>query len=367
MSGLEKSTRTSYGTGIRKYFDFTRLHGLVTEAFPPSADILLAFATWMYTLPGRGGKGLTASTIMGYLTAVRSICVDLGFPVTAFYDLRLRRVKRGIKKLRSRKARSRLPITIWLAARLIKSITAQDGMAGTMLTAAICTGIYGLMRAGEMVEKSESGHQGLRRDHVFWDPDRKWVDIRLDNSKTDYFREGVVIRLHANGSSTCPVAKLRAAWDAAVDDSPGAPVFQQANGAPCTYKWLQHSLRMVVDRIGLDKSDYGTHSLRIGGATSLAIAGERPETIKEMGRWKSLSYQLYVRVTADAMRRASSRLGELSTRALQPGFSISGKSTRGWSSMFGGLAIGDATKITADDLGEIAARINGQGGGSARQ
>ena len=42
-------------------------------------------------------------------------------------------------------------------------------------------------------------------------------------------------------------------------------------------------------------TDFGTHSLRIGGATALFAAGADETVIRTMGRWSSDCYRLYVR------------------------------------------------------------------------
>ena len=47
--------------------------------------------------------------------------------------------------------------------------------------------------------------------------------------------------------------------------------------------------------IGENANEFGTHSLRIGGATALFAAGASPEVIRTMGRWSSDCYRLYVR------------------------------------------------------------------------
>jgi hypothetical protein len=41
--------------------------------------------------------------------------------------------------------------------------------------------------------------------------------------------------------------------------------------------------------------DFAGHSLRSGGATSLAEAGVNPSTIQAIGRWSSDTFQIYIR------------------------------------------------------------------------
>ncbi|KAH7886008.1 hypothetical protein F5I97DRAFT_1927878 [Phlebopus sp. FC_14] len=39
----------------------------------------------------------------------------------------------------------------------------------------------------------------------------------------------------------------------------------------------------------------GGHSMRTGGATSLAAAGVSPDNIRAAGRWKSTAFERYIR------------------------------------------------------------------------
>lgn len=43
----------------------------------------------------------------------------------------------------------------------------------------------------------------------------------------------------------------------------------------------------ALEKIGLDKSKYGLHSLRSGGATSAADKGVCDRLFKKHGRWRS--------------------------------------------------------------------------------
>jgi hypothetical protein len=50
-------------------------------------------------------------------------------------------------------------------------------------------------------------------------------------------------------------------------------------------------LKQISKDMGLDERNYSTHSIRIGGSTSLFTAGARPLVIKLLGRWRSDCYQ----------------------------------------------------------------------------
>ena len=132
------------------------------------------------------------------------------------------------KRCPKRKRPPRLPITVWLLARFLPFLNLALHEDATMW-AALCVGVYGLLRAGEFCIKSQKSTP-LLRSQVTWNDDH--IVIHLLESKTDVFREGVDIRIYSNSSSTCPVAALRRCWLSAPRQSPGSPLFQDDTGAP---------------------------------------------------------------------------------------------------------------------------------------
>ncbi len=54
-------------------------------------------------------------------------------------------------------------------------------------------------------------------------------------------------------------------------------------------------LQTTLQKIGLSARDYGTHSLRRGGATWLFLSGVPVPTIKLLGDWKSDCVEQYLR------------------------------------------------------------------------
>ena len=54
------------------------------------------------------------------------------------------------------------------------------------------------------------------------------------------------------------------------------------------YSAMRSIVRSLIEKIGLDKSKYGTHSLRSGGTSELYIEGRSGIFIKSFGWWKNL-------------------------------------------------------------------------------
>ena len=56
--------------------------------------------------------------------------------------------------------------------------------------------------------------------------------------------------------------------------------------------------------------DYAGHSFRIGAATTVAMAGLEDSAIQTLGRWKSSSYLLYIRMNPQQLVAMSSSLSK---------------------------------------------------------
>ena len=263
VSTLAPSTIASYGVGPRMYLEFATAHGL-DNAMPPTKTGLLGFVVYRadFRLSSHG-------SIRGYLAGLKFLCRSLGLSTDAFDNAQLELVMRSIKRDRGTKPRPpRMPITVWILQRIRPLLNLSDP-SQEALWAVLTVAVYGLFRAGELITKKNNA-PCLRRA-VVWFSDR--FEVHLDASKTDVFRHGAIIRVYKNDSTTCAFTALRAHWDHAHDQSPNAPLFQLANGTGVSYTLLHSSLKLLMLRLGADPNLVGTHSLRIGGASTLAILG----------------------------------------------------------------------------------------------
>lgn len=64
-------------------------------------------------------------------------------------------------------------------------------------------------------------------------------------------------------------------------------------------------MKSLVRSIGLDPSQYNTHSLRRGGATSYSLANVSDRMIQVIGGWTSDSYKLYIDTSIGQAREAA--------------------------------------------------------------
>jgi hypothetical protein len=337
MTALALTTMANYESAQKSYFRFSVGHGIrESEMFPPSEGTLIAFATYLFVMEGR-----THGAIQRVLYATKSLCKFLGMSMAAFSSSQLELLLRSIKKKRGPKKRpKRMPITIPVLAEMIEAILSNMRIHDReMKVAALAIGVYGLMRAGEFTSKG-AGYI-LRRADVCWHKHK--VVITLRESKTDIFRQGVDISLFKNGSRTCPHRLLKGAWDTSADKRPSAPLLQNGNGSPFTYKALHSTMKSVCRALGYSGT-IGTHSLRIGGATTLAMLGYPAHVIRTMGRWKSISYQLYVRLMEADFVNVSNKFGSMARAGKGKVFSPSA---------FGGISTDEAADVSFENIDTV--------------
>ncbi|XP_006818763.1 uncharacterized protein LOC102809223, partial [Saccoglossus kowalevskii] len=159
----------------------------------------------------------------------------------------------------------------------------------------VLVAFFGFLRCGEFTVRSYGAFNRefhLCIEDVSFQGDAQ-VFLRLKSSKSDQFREGVVIRLFRN-DRMCPVQSLKRYLSLRVALRPrpslGDPLFVTEDNLPLTRSVFLQYLRRLVCSLGLSSFQFTGHSFRIGAATSAANAGIQDHMIKALGRWSSDSY-----------------------------------------------------------------------------
>ena len=123
--------------------------------------------------------------------------------------------------------------------------------------------------------------------------------INVRASKVDSFNVGTWGNHYKAHNLLCPVTALRDIPRVFPQrfqggEEAGLPIFRRANGAPLWRSQVQVLIDTAAAQEGLPPKRFGTHSLRIGGATALFHAGVPVGIIKRWGRWVSDSFQRYL-------------------------------------------------------------------------
>jgi hypothetical protein len=290
---------------------------LTTEQlYNPTESELIDYVADL-TLEEKGKPhGLSDKTIRVYLSALRHKHAIEGYPDPKEGKVRLQKLLTGVKRHAGTARKPKRPITITLLKELKRHV--DDGtVKGKSYWAVMCMGVHGLFRLGELLPPPASD-QELRFSDLSKKSDAH-ATVHLHRSKTDQFGKGAHVNLFATNDSTCPLkalAELEKAQRAAgitLNDKAMVFTVRKSGKNPCLSKPdLIKKMKQAVAALakehpewGLVSKDFAGHSLRRGGATSLALRGVAEPVLRLLGRWESDAVNLYIDLPVSSLEHAS--------------------------------------------------------------
>ena len=269
---------------------------------PTDEWTLCLFATFL-------ARSVQHSSIKVYLSAVRSLHIEEGFPDPLVNCLRLQRVVRGIKRTQGCSQVQRLPITDDILLNIFNSLdlSLPDHC---MFWAARTLAYFGFLRSAELTVPnlasfSPALHLGVVDISVYSDSHPDCLRVRIKASKTDPFRKGCFIHI---GKGSFPLCALQAVMAyLVVRGNSGGPLFLFQDGRPLSRALLTGWLREILARAGVP-GNFSSHSFRIGAATVASRRGIPDHLIQALGRWSSDAYKSYIRTPSETLASLSSRL-----------------------------------------------------------
>ena len=266
-------------------------------------DKLILFAVWLVE-----GRGLKPATARAYVSTVRAWHERrFGAMLPNYSVARLKAVFKGMERLVGGKPKKlRRGVRTQLLAQAIERSLGNSPLDVT-LRAACEVAFCGLLRVSEYTS-SVKGAYDKRRLPVVGDvsfgvdEDGEYATVMTCPSKKGSKSQGKSVPIELrDGRFLQPVASLRAMLRQR-KAAPDEPLFV-GGGAPLSSAKMTAVVKWLMESVGEDKSLYGSHSLRIGGATAALAGGVPPEVIRIMGRWDSEVYEIYCRMSRQAARR----------------------------------------------------------------
>lgn len=246
-----------------------------------------------------------------YLSAVRALHIQGGFPDPLVGCNRIPLVIRGLRRSKSSSCNQKVPITL-LVLYAIRAQLNLDIHNDMMLWAACCVAFFGFLRASEFTVPphgfSANKHLSLKDISVDKQSVPDNVFMHLKFSKTDQFGKGTNIVLARTDTDVCPVSALMSYLH--VRGSTPGPLFLLSDGTPLTKGKLNVHLQHVLKQCGWP-GIFTLHSFRVGAATTAASLGFPDYLIQALGRWTSDAYKVYVKLPQDRLHLASKSLGTL--------------------------------------------------------
>ena len=306
-NGVAPSTWKTYSSAHRLFLEFCSR--LCFVALPASEGTLILFVTEL-------AQSRAVSTIRTYLAGVRHLHIIHGFTNPLQSTPRLDLVLKGLKRVKLRPGKPRLPITPAILSRIRASLSHSPGYNNTMLWAACCLAFFGFLRCGEFTLPSATAFDAAR--HLTYQDiavdshaEPSTLSVTLKVSKTDQFGRGSTIYLGRGTPDLCPVTAIL--HYLAIRGSLEGPLFKRADGQPLTRKWFVDQIQAALTRVGINAAAYSGHSFRIGAATTAAASGVSDSLIKTLGRWSSDAFQLYIRIPQSELASISPLLATAQT------------------------------------------------------
>jgi hypothetical protein len=251
------------------------------------------------------------STIRVKLYGIRWFTMESCFPDPLEGKPRLKRVLKGLKKLRG-SVNIKEPLSPGLLTNLVKAARGR-GFEATAISTAIQVAFFFLLRVSEfagqdlthmskfILRKCDVRFKLKGRVVSYMDgPDE--AELFIKGSKTDSVMQGCYRSHFVSGAYLCPVKAL-VKWFYTIEGlvQPQDPLFSiptqvdRITGVAKT-KVLSRSqvakaIKAFASSDGLSSAEVSTHSCRSGGATALLRAGVDPAVIQVVGRWASGTLQ----------------------------------------------------------------------------
>jgi hypothetical protein len=279
-------------------------------------------------------QNLKPGTVSGYLAGVRFMLENMSVKTSFMDDSKaIKRTKAGLHILHratiGQAEESRLPFTTDMVAYASDVLYNYSDTTSLAIKTAMQLGLSTVSRYSAYIRTSE--------DHFFRSQDIVFIiepgcssqaslrvtsefihnysfckvtgiSVYARSAKNDPDGVGCAIPFDKSDMRSDQSFNLiRSCYDWAAHARPkyNAPFFSTSDGWKLTYKVMNKAIKDTAIHFGFNPEKFSTHSLRIGGASILAAAGVPDSLIQLLGRWRSLTFLQYIRLTTTQYKRAS--------------------------------------------------------------
>jgi hypothetical protein len=298
-SALATNSFNTYRSGVNHYIKFCQFHNL--NPLPLVEPILENFCVYLSSKVGY-------KSIKVYLCGVQHYSKMFCYRERICDMVRLEYVLLGIRRSQgtAHLRPTRPPVTFHLLQIICRYISHTENQHDYhMLTSATLLAFFGLLRVSEYTCPSTSMFDPsvhLSPQDIAFHSERQMASVFIKSSKTDPFRQGVIVRLAVLNHPLCPVKALFRYI--AIRGTEQGPLFIYSSGAFLTRIHLADLLCRSLPFV----PNVNTHSFRRGGASALAAAGTPEHVIQILGRWKSRAYTEYLQFSDTFISQANENM-----------------------------------------------------------
>ncbi len=280
---LDPSTRLTYSSGLNSYIEFVTIHDFPIE---PTPDTLSFFVVFM-------SHHIDPRSVDSYLSGICST-LEPYFPnVRQARSSRLvAQTLKGCKKTRSKPIQRKRALSVDDLRRAVSSLPRSPSHDDLLFIAQLLTGFHALLRLGELVWPDNRALRSFRKLtlRTSLSLSSSAYEFLLPAHKADPLFEGNHVIVRASITAPNPLPHFTSYLHSRDRLFPvRAELWLKADGSVPTRAWFIRRLRVLFPK------EIAGHSMRAGGATSLAAAGISPTAIQAAGRWSSSAWQCYIR------------------------------------------------------------------------
>ena len=246
------------------------------------------------------GRSYKFCTVQQYLNIVRLIHLELGLKNPLKENWFVSSVLSGIKRGKGASQSYKLPVDISMLRQFHQKLNHIDVEDSRFWSAILCC-FFGLLRISNVTvinHKSVHDHKIIKRSD--FSICSQGSILRVCGTKTIQYNERVlqVALPYIPNDCICPTSAIIRFLNLSGELPKSSPLFSiHKNGkiVPLTQDTVRRRLKQLLSSIGLSHKQYGTHSLRRGGATWLLVSGVPIDMVKTLGDWKSDVVQKYIK------------------------------------------------------------------------
>ena len=283
---LDTSSFGAYTSALNSYLTFCNLHHLPVDPTPDTLSFFVVFLS----------SHIAPKSVNSYLSG---ICRQLEpfFPEVRQNrkSLLVSRTVAGCLRRFGTPTKRKAPFSHADLQRVLDSLPSTPSHDDLLFSAILLTGFHALMRLGELVFPDKRVLRNYRKISLRHSVQVSIVPPQfsffLPSHKGDRTFEGNTIVVQRVNRPTDPFSRFLSYLTSRDSLFPLHPeLWLTSRGSVPTRHWFISRLRVIFP-----SKDYAGHSLRSGGATSLAEAGVDLALIQAIGRWSSSAFKIYIR------------------------------------------------------------------------
>ena len=311
LQSRSNSTSKAYLRVIRKFLEWCKSRRLAIRLpFPVSTLSLYLFEIYQSSASGASPLIQAHAALKWFHSFVPSLERN---PLDNEF---CRNIIESAKRVKAKPVTKKKPLSSQIIKDIIDVYCKEESNLKDLRVAALCSLAFaGFFRYNEL--------SNIVPSHIEFHSD--YARIFVPQSKTDVYREGNYVYISATGTRYCPVGVLRKYMGVVgIDLDSNLPLFRplvyyrgsgtySLRNGKLSYTSCREILRDVLKKLGFSPEDYGLHSLRSGGITSVVRNSSNtvPERLLKLhGRWKTdAAKDMYVEESLEKRLEVTRHLG----------------------------------------------------------